>query len=106
MALFKYGFKRKYVGFHENFFTKVCLYNLPRNFSASKLSWYTVGKLSDRAIRVQMLASTHRSCLYTCVRAYVHAHTHTHTHTQNYNVNIWPIVYNTGMFIIHRRRRW
>ena len=42
MALFKYGFKRKYVGFHESFFTKVCVYNLPRNFSTSKLSWYTV----------------------------------------------------------------
>ena len=28
MALFKYGFKRKYVGFCENFFAKVCMYNL------------------------------------------------------------------------------
>ena len=32
MALFKYGFKRKYEGFCECFFAKVCVYNLPQNF--------------------------------------------------------------------------
>ena len=42
MALFRYGFKRKYVGFHESFFANVYVYNLSWNFSASKLSWYTV----------------------------------------------------------------
>ena len=38
MALFKYGFKRKYEGFCESFFVKVYMYNLPINFSVSKLS--------------------------------------------------------------------
>ena len=32
MVLFKYGFKRKYVGFHESFFAKVCVYNLLQHF--------------------------------------------------------------------------
>ena len=43
MALFIYGFKRKYEGLCERFFTKVCVYNLAQNFSALKLvysTWY------------------------------------------------------------------
>ena len=36
------GFKGKYGRFRKRFFVKVCLYNLLQNFSASKLSWYTV----------------------------------------------------------------
>ena len=28
--------------FRKSFFTKICVYNLPRNFSALKLSWYAV----------------------------------------------------------------
>ena len=31
-----------YVGFHESFSAKVCVYDLLWNFSALKLSWYTV----------------------------------------------------------------
>ena len=42
MALFKYGFKGKYVSFCESFSVKVCVYNLLRNFSALTLLWYTV----------------------------------------------------------------
>ena len=33
---------KKYKGFHESFFAKVWVYNLPWNFSALKLSWYAV----------------------------------------------------------------
>ena len=35
-------FKRKYEGFRESLFTEVCMHNLLQNFSALKLSWYTV----------------------------------------------------------------
>ena len=31
-----------FAGFRESLFTKVCVYNLLQNFSASKLSWYMV----------------------------------------------------------------
>ena len=44
MALFIYGFKRKYERFRKSIFVKFCVYNLLRSFSTLKLSWYTVTK--------------------------------------------------------------
>ena len=68
MALFKYGFKRKYVGFHKSFIAKVCVYNLPRNFSASKLLWYMV---------LYEVSTIYIIYAYT----YIHTHTHIYKHT-------------------------
>ena len=34
--------KEKYERFRKSCFTKVYVYNLPQNFSALKLSWYTI----------------------------------------------------------------
>ena len=50
MALFKYGFKRKYEGFHEIFFEGLHIYNFPQNFSASKLLWYTVCHVTTESV--------------------------------------------------------
>ena len=47
MTLFIYGFKRKYEGFRESFFVKVCMCNFLQNFSALKLAWYTVATILD-----------------------------------------------------------
>ena len=51
MVLFKQGFKRKYEGFSEHFFVKVCMYNLPQNFSTLKLSCIVYGKCPTGCLR-------------------------------------------------------
>ena len=93
MALFKYGFNRKYGGFVKVFLPKSACTTchktfLPWNFRGSKLTSHTHTHVYNICvtcmythIHAHIVTYTHCIHTYTCMHTYTHMYTHAHIHT-------------------------